>query len=306
LLENGELSEEVQSKEHQMTRTTLLTRIALFGLSILLVAGIAGADPGGVPAEIAALQSQVASLQATVSSLQSAVSTLQGQLGTINANPVLQLGPYLTLLPAAGGPYNGVSGPIVQFHNINLQIVDGSGATDDNTTGLLGPNTSGTLTGLGNLIIGYDEQNPVAFGRGGSHNLVVGAWHGFPSVGGLVAGFANNPSGVFSTVSGGENGVASGQAASVSGGYSNSASGLEASISGGQFGAASGGRSSLTGGQNNSATGFTADVTGGFDNLASGTGANVSGGELNQATGNTSSILGGNSVSVSTTDGTSP
>jgi hypothetical protein len=292
----------------------------------MLVAGVAGAD--GVPAQIAALQAQITSLQATVSTLQSSnstlqsqvtslqgtvsslqgtVSALQGQVSTIAANPVLQLATYVTLLPASGGPYNGVNGPILQFHNINLQLVDGSGETDDNTTGLLNGNSSGTLTGLGNLIIGYDEPLPSGPpSRAGSHNLVVGAWHGFPSVGGLVAGFANQPAGVFSTVSGGEFGVASGMAASVSGGRNNSATNIYDSVSGGQFGVASGGSSSVTGGQNNAASGFTADVTGGFDNAAKGLNASVSGGELNQATGSSSSILGGNGVSVGATDGTSP
>lgn len=81
--------------------------------------------------------------------------------------------------------------------------------------------------GVGNLIVGYNEDRP--FGpnvRTGSHNVVVGAWNNFSSYGGLVVGSFNTISGSFASVSGGHNNVASGVSASVSGGRVNHASAL--------------------------------------------------------------------------------
>ena len=51
-------------------------------------------------------------------------------------------------------PENGVIGPHITFKGANIHIVSGSGSTNDN----------GSPTGLGNLIIGYDE-NPALAGR---------------------------------------------------------------------------------------------------------------------------------------------
>jgi len=54
------------------------------------------------------------------------------------------------------------------FSGVNLHLRDGSGST------------SGT-NGLGNLIIGYNEDEWVANPRNGSHNLVVGDNHTYSS-----------------------------------------------------------------------------------------------------------------------------
>ncbi|MBW2314845.1 MAG: hypothetical protein JRH10_11695 [Deltaproteobacteria bacterium] len=65
---------------------------------------------------------------------------------------------------------------------------------------------------MGNLFIGYNEL-PGDFectDRLGSHNLVVGREHRYPSFGGLVAGFRNSVSGEEATVSGGAGLVAAG------------------------------------------------------------------------------------------------
>lgn len=92
------------------------------------------------------------------------------------------------------------------------------------------------MTGLGNLVVGYNE---VPFGglaagdRGGAHNLIVGPEHRYLSVGGFVAGEENTISGAFASVSGGAGNTASGGNSSVSGGFLNTASGGGASVSGG-------------------------------------------------------------------------
>jgi hypothetical protein len=149
----------------------------------------------------------------------------------------------------------------------NLRIVNGLGATT-------------TTNGLGNVIVGYNEERGDGTdNRTGSHNVVVGRRHNFSSFGGLVVGDFNEISGQFASVSGGANNVASGNSSSVSGGTSNTASAVFAS--------------SVSGGGNNTASGNAASVSGGAFNTASGIESSVSGGVTNTANGNLSSISGG-------------
>lgn len=92
-----------------------------------------------------------------------------------------------------------------------------------------------TLKGLGNLIIGYDENDPAFHqARTGSHNLVVGSGHNYLSYGGIVAGLNNLISAPYATVTDGNSNTASAPYATVSGGSQNKASGVYASVSGGQ------------------------------------------------------------------------
>jgi FtsZ-binding cell division protein ZapB len=262
----------------------------------------------GIRAEIAALQAQVAALQDQVNtlqttntdqqkeinSLQTSNTTLQKQLATIQSNHALLLGPFVNVDP---NPEIGVIGPNIVFSGANIHIVSGSGAT----------NETASPTGLGNLIIGYDEDPstageggapdagippiiplpPLAPGdRGGSHNLVIGRWNRFPSAfGGFVAGEAN---------------TIVGQGPSVSGGAANTADSFGASVSGGRFNTAGSPYSSVSGGQSNIAAffggghfGFGASVSGGTGNHANGTNASVCGGENNTAFDNSSTVSGG-------------
>ena len=62
----------------------------------------------------------------------------------------------------------------IEIHGVNVRIVDGSGTTD------------GTPTGLGNLIVGYNELRGSDDDRTGSHNMVAGTEHNYTRVGGLV------------------------------------------------------------------------------------------------------------------------
>src|SRR3954470_19896162 len=192
------------------------------------------AHPQSTPAQLKALNAQVTSLRTTVLTLQDEVNAVREGLAAIQANNVQALDPFVSVDP---NPEIGVAGPHIIFSGANLHIVSGSGTTDD----------GGTPLGLGNLIIGYDEdpaQNPTQTGlpldpgdRGGSHNLVIGRFHRFTQAafGGLVAGETNTISNVSASVSGGVRNTASGQNASVSGGDSNIASGSAASVSGGGF-----------------------------------------------------------------------
>jgi hypothetical protein len=205
-------------------------------------------------------------------------------------------------------------GTTLTLSGINLQIVSGTGATN------------GAVNGTGNLIVGYNEDG--GYDRSGSHNLVVGPYHGYSSYGGLVAGENNQVnapsasvsggvSGIASAknaaISGGTNNVASGESSAVSGGFANVASGNAASVTGGELNAASGTATSITGGQQNAAVTFNSAVNGGACNVAGGPAdplcsistcvpaecwATVSGGFRNSALGSHSTVSGGLSRST--------
>ena len=244
----------------------------------------ADADERGRSEEIQDLEAKVTSLQATVSALQNQVSSLQSQLTVIQSNPALALGPFVNVDP---NTEIGVTGPHIIFKGANIHIVSGSGLTNDNDN----------PTGLGNLIIGYDEP-PGGLGsidRGGSHNLVIGRFNRFTQAafGGLVAGELNTISNQEASVTGGANNTASGLFAGVSGGESNTASGGQASVSGGVNNVASGSGASISGGESNNASRSGASVSGGMSNTAGGSQASVSGGDGNTASGTQSSIIGG-------------
>jgi hypothetical protein len=138
----------------------------------------------------------------------------------------------------------------------NLHLRNGLGSTD-----CIDPSRSETIpncpNGLGNLIIGYNEQDEEEqHVRTGQHNVVIGMFHDFSRYGGVVVGERNRILGDFSSVSGGIANVASGKNASVSGGFRNTAGGVNeiqgepaaTSVTGGEFNTASGLRSSISGG----------------------------------------------------------
>lgn len=216
-------------------------------------------------------------------------------------------------------------GDTLVLSGMNVQVVNGTGDTY-------------TTNGLGNLIVGYNEDHTdsgcvpspdncqdigdgSADDRTGSHNLIAGVDHTYSSHSGLLTGANNTISANFASVIGGTGNTASGPGASVTGGVRNTASGRSASVTGGVSNTASNAQASVTGGQNNTASGFVSSVTGGSSNTASGTRASVSGGRLNTASesrasvsgglentasGFRASILGGNGQTVSTTDGCHP
>lgn len=115
-----------------------------------------------------------------------------------------------------------LNGSDIVFSGVNVKIVSGTGSTD------------GAVNGLGNLIVGYNEQRgDGSDDRSGSHNIVGGIRNNFTSYGGLVVGNTNTISGKNASVTGGTQNTASGFEASVSGGSLNTASGFAASVSGG-------------------------------------------------------------------------
>jgi hypothetical protein len=254
-------------------------------------------------AAVASLQTQtqallaaVASLQTENQSLKQQVTALQGEVQAINGSEVMALAPYLDVT-------QDPRGPLVRLTAVNLQIVNGMNSTD-------------TVNGLGNLIVGYDETAPEGSAPGcadwtippgptdtcvalktGSHNFVVGSYNTYTQYGGLLGGTRNtlrgpfasvsgglyNEAGDYSSVSGGKANRALGDASSVSGGYVNRASGPFATVSGGTSNLAGGDRSSVSGGAVNNAAGDFSSVCGGSSNLAYAERSSVSGGQYNIA-----------------------
>lgn len=186
-----------------------------------------------VASEIQALQSDLATKadQSEISGLQQALATkaaqsaldaVQQDVEDIQQNAVLALGDYVEVVEHA---LHGLAGPHLLFQGLNVHLRSGSNATDD----------GGALRGLGNLVLGYNEE-PTGLQAGerhGSHNLIVGYNHRYSSFGGLVAGEENTISGPAASISGGSLNTASGNRASVSGGSSNIASGADSCVSGG-------------------------------------------------------------------------
>ena len=152
-------------------------------------------------------------------------------------------------------------GDDVYIEGANLHVVNGLDET-------------GTKNGVGNIIIGYNEERTYTGSenfRTGSHMLVVGREHNYSSYGGIVVGLHNTASGEYASVSGGASNEASGENASVSGGAMNTASGSYASVSGGITNKADGPLASVSGGSGNTASGLYASVSGGRSRSVGGT-----------------------------------
>ena len=204
----------------------------------------------------------------SIAALQGQVGTLQSQVATLQTQVVRDMAGYVTM------DISDHARPTLRVHGANLQVVNDLGGT-------------GTVNGVGNVIVGYDETNAamdavcslgqyidqttcVAGGgtwavahKGGSHNIVIGPNdHRYSAAGGLIAGSSNTVNGNYSSVSGGAGNTASATFASVSGGNSNIASGGWSSASGGFANHASGDLSSVSGGKLNTAAGDISSISG--------------------------------------------
>ena len=263
----------------------LLLAVLVCSLVLFAVTGTASAKTPSLKSlakSVNALQKQVKRLSGKLTTANATIASLQTKLTSdettiadqgaklSNAASLLAIAPYVSLDP---NTVNGIKGPNIFFTGANLHVVDGSGYTDDN---------GGTLTGLGNLIVGYDEQGQDEFASPttttGSHNIVCGFDNSFSSYGGFVAGWSNSISGTCSSVTGGIWNAAIGNDSTVGGGESDVASGILSWVGGGQANTASGEFSAVSGGYSNKATGENASVTGGGRNTASGQDASISGG----------------------------
>jgi len=133
----------------------------------------------------------------------------------------------LSVLPYMSFKASGIGGkPTITVTGANVQVVKRA-------------DTGETIAdGTGNLVLGR-ANNPYSRERTGSDNLVVGDAHGWTGQNALLAGFDNQARG-FWNVAFGQDGLVSGNAASVLGGYGNTAAGLRSSVLGGNNKTASG------------------------------------------------------------------
>lgn len=285
----------------------VLSTFALGMIALVLASPASAQTIKMLQAEVVALQGQVTTLQGQNTGLQTQVTALKNAINSTDAQNAFALGQFVTI--DTTDTINGLAAPHIIFTGANLHIVSGSGNTVDST-------------GLGNLVIGYDEDSlgPSAIdgNRTGSHNLVVGPQHEFTASGGVVSGYGNFTSADYASVSGGECNTAgpagfsflclltagSSDAASVSGGWLNAARGAVSSVSGGQSNAAKGATSSVSGGGNNTAGADASSVSGGFKNVASGGSSSVSGGSFNTASNTNASVSGGD-VNTASGEGSS-
>jgi hypothetical protein len=180
------------------------------------------------------------------------------------------------------------SNTLVQITGANLQVVSGAGST------------GASVNGLGNVIVGYNE-NTSAHSRAGSHNVVVGAEHGYASFAGLVSGASNQVTDEAAAAIGGQNNIASGEYGVVSGGQGNTASGQWAAVSGGTGNVASGQWTSISGGLDNSAIGNYSWIGTGTQNVTNTAYSSITGGLFNTTddNGTYASVTGGNSNTAS-------
>jgi len=225
-------------------------------------------------ASLNAASDEISELRSLVDQLTSRLEAAESGIADVQTSPALALGSFVRIEPS---PIEDLAGPHILFEGANVHVRSGSGNTADEIEGEV------DLQGLGNLIVGYNEQGSIAGipqprARGGSHNLIVGPGHGYTSSGGLVAGSNNRVNAEAGSVTGGVSNTVSGHASSIAGGDRNSASGAATSIAGGLLNRADSSYSMVCGGQSNFANGFGATVSGGFQGRASGNSSTVSGG----------------------------
>ncbi len=183
------------------------------------VANMASFDPETLLQAMQSLQNQVTTLDGKVLTLDGKVTTLDGKtlmaetkMSDLEKKMIPGLEKYVSVNT---NDMNGVKGPHIVFRGVNVHVQSGADTTAD------------TTSGLGNLIIGYNEAAPAQV-RTGSHNLVGGSQNGFSSYGGLVFGVGNKITGTYASVVGGENNTASGISSAVLGGRIRSANWLNA------------------------------------------------------------------------------
>ncbi len=185
---------------------------------------------GDAESAIAWLEEDNAGLGSAVIELQSANADLQARLDEASA----ALADYATqsyVDSAVAGVSGGIEGlsdylsvdadaDAVIFSGANVFIQSGSGST------------SGSVNGLGNLIVGYDEDGGDD-AKTGSHNLVLGQYNSYSGYAGIVGGNDNAISGASASVLGGSDNAASGEASVVLGGSNNTATHASSVVLGG-------------------------------------------------------------------------
>ena len=220
-------------------------------------------EPEGIMVNSVELTVFLMEMQATILTLQAEVTALQGEVDSLEAGLVPGLANYVTVDNDAGQ---------VVFSGANVHINNGL-------------SSSYSTNGLGNLIVGFNEDSPNAdLLRTGSHNLVMGVTNDYTGASSIVTGQSNKMYATEAIVTG----------------VNNFVSGIRSAVIGGNNNSAGGEMCVVIAGQSNDAVGSSAAVIGGNDNTASGVHSLVAGGTLNTAAGSWDAILGGE---LSTTTG---
>ncbi len=180
-----------------------------------------------------------------------------------------------------------------------VETVDGSGG------GLI----SGILTveeglsvGTGNVL---GDSTGIAFGANNSatgvYSSITGGTDNVASnrrahIGG---GYLNQATGYFTTIGGGYDNTAISSYTTVGGGVNNEVDGFASVVAGGVGNVVTGDNSMIGGGYGNTASGISSAIAGGSNNLSSNTYSSILGGIGNQCNGERSSILGGGNNTLS-------
>lgn len=188
---------------------------------------------------VAALSQTVASLQAANTAQASTIAALQTALTKEISDRKTYADAAATNALASAKTYgDGLVAPLndklmhfsrngneIYITGANLNLRNGSGVTYQ------------VLNGLGNLVIGYNEQRTGSGAintRTGSHNLILGFNQNFSHAGALMLGAVNTSSNHFASVLGGTGNVSGGYYSAVVGGYDNQATGNWSTVLGGQ------------------------------------------------------------------------
>lgn len=221
--------------------TSLQTSVTANGAAIttLQTSGTANATA------ITALQTSDATNIASIAALQTANSTINSTLAALQASEAADAAAISALQTSLQSVLASIAGlnSVTQYFSVgtdidgnpalfvtacNMWIQDGSGSSNDG---------GGNLTGLGNLIIGYNETgNPNGDFRAGSHNLILGTANSYATWGGAVFGYENAITGVNAVVSGGFGNIVDGDYSSITGGSLNTVGSHAGAILGGTGG----------------------------------------------------------------------
>lgn len=176
----------------------------------------------------------------------------------------------------------------IYITDANLHIVSG------NLHVVNGTRSTTTANGMGNVIIGYNEERlDGTDNRTGSHMLVGGKENNFTGYGGIVMGQNNDNRAPFSSIMGGDYNATEGPKSFIASGRSNLTTGSMSAIMAGTANVTSGTYSSVIGGRDNWTTNLKATVVGGEHNRATGFNSTVVGGHSNEARGDYSTVSGG-------------
>ena len=219
---------------------------------------------GALEGELAATRRDLASLCADPATsvvsrqaLCARVATVEGRVGGLvpaveaPAGAVVQLIPRVDETESTLAPFHyDPEARAVYFTGVDLHLRNATGST------------GGDPDGTGNLVIGWNEADE-ADTRTGSHNLVVGALHGWDGHSGLLVGADHALLGDGGAAIGGDANVVDGEGAVVIGGQETFASGFGAVAIGGSDVEVTGDLAVAVGGVGNDVPGRLAVLIGG-------------------------------------------